>query len=456
MYQLKNLIKKLDEALVSEEEFLKTWIMFNLWFDEKLDEYRFIVEKSSIFLENYTKTLIEETNILSLKIKYNKIIWYFIEIPLSQKQKVPDYFEYKNTLVNAIRYTTKELKDFEEKILSWEILLKQREKEIFDKLLDSIIVNYDFLKDISIWIWELDFFCSLSKVALENNYTKPEINNNYDLEITWWRHPILEKIEKNFISNDLYMNEKSFIHIITWPNMWWKSTYLRQNALIVYMAHLGSFVPAKKSNIPICDKIFSRIWASDNLFKWASTFMVEMQEMANILNNATDRSFVIIDEVWRWTSTYDWMSLAYSIVKYLHDTIKSKTLFATHYHELIDEWRKMKWVKNMSVAVSENEDNIVFLRKIIPWGIKKSYWIEVASLAWIKKEIIDIAMNFLKNMEQKTSFFQLSLWIIWDEIKEKTIQKESEIENELKNLDINNLTPLEALNKLYELKSKIK
>lgn len=454
MEKINDLIKILDEALAWEQEFLKTWIMFKSWFDEKLDEYRLIVENSNEFLENYTKNLIQKTGISSLKIKYNKISWYFIEIPLSWKSKVPDFFEYKTTLVNAVRYTTKELRDFEEKILSWETFLRQREEEIFYKLLDNITVNYDFLKNISVWVWNLDFFCSLSKVSIENNYIKPEINTNYDLEIIWWRHPVIEKMEENFISNDLVMNKKSFIHIITWPNMWWKSTYLRQNALIIYMAHLGMFVPAKKAVIPLCDKIFSRIWASDNLFKWASTFMVEMQEMANILNNATDKSFVIIDEVWRWTSTYDWMSLAYSIVRYLHDKIKSKTLFATHYHELVDEWKKLKWVKNMSVAVSENEDNIVFLRKIIPWGIKKSYWIEVANLAWLPEEVLNIASCFLKTMEQKNNFVQLTLWYF--EPSWKKDLEENEVEKELKNIDINNMTPIEALNFLHNLKSKIK
>ena len=253
------------------------------------------------------------------------------------------------------------------------------------------------------------------------------------------------------------LNNKSYVSIITWPNMWWKSTYLRQNALIILMAHIWSFVPAKEAKIPLTDKIFSRVWASDNLFVWSSTFMVEMQEVANILNNSTKNSFVIIDEVWRWTSTYDWMSLAWAILRQNHDNIKAKTLFATHYHELVDESKTLKWVANFSVAVWENDDNIVFLRKIIPWSIKKSYWIEVARLAWLPRNVIDEANWFLRKFEQTHSFSQLSLWSLWVKVEEKIVyrDKESEIENEIKKIDLNNLTPIQALNILSELKSKV-
>ena len=236
--------------------------------------------------------------------------------------------------------------------------------------------------------------------------------------------------------------------------MWWKSTFLRQNALIILMAHIWSFVPAKKANIPLTDKIFSRVWASDNLFLGQSTFMVEMQEVANILNNSTKNSFVIIDEVGRWTSTYDGMSLAWAILRENHDNIWAKTLFATHYHELIDESKILKWVKNFSVAVWENEENLVFLRKIISGWIKKSFWLEVAKIAWISESVLSEAKSMLRNLEQKHNKpFATQLFSLEPEIK--YVEKNSVLEEELKKIDLNSLTPLDALNTLFELKKKI-
>jgi len=266
-------------------------------------------------------------------------------------------------------------------------------------------------------------------------------------------------LEKNpSYINNLSLKTSDFVHIITWPNMWWKSTFLRQNALIILLAHIWSFVPAKKAIIPITDKIFSRVWANDNLYLWASTFMVEMQEVANILNNSTKNSFVIIDEVWRWTSTYDWMSLAWAILKENHDRIKAKTLFATHYHELIDESNSLNYVSNYSVSVWENDWNLVFLRKIVSGWIKKSFWIEVAKLAWLNVNVLNEAKKMLKLLElehNKSWWKQLSIWNIEIEKEIEYIEKKSQIEEELKNLDLNNLSPLEALNKLNEFKGKL-
>ena len=281
-----------------------------------------------------------------------------------------------------------------------------------------------------------------------------------ELKILGGRHPVVEKMEKNFISNDLNLNKKEYVHIITWPNMWGKSTFLRQNALIILMAHIGSFVPASEAQIPLTDRIFSRVWASDNLFLGQSTFMVEMQEVANILHNSTEKSFVIIDEVWRGTSTYDGMSLAWAILKENHDKIKARTLFATHYHELIDESKQLSWVRNFSVAVGENEENLVFLRKIIPGGIKKSFWLEVARIAGVSNGVISEAKNMLRSLEKThLQTAQMSLWGLTQpevQVVEKIVQKQSEVEELLKQIDVNNLTPMEALNKLNELKSNIK
>jgi len=454
MQQLREVIDLIDKSIRDDSNNLITWwwiIKDN--FDTQVDELRSIINNSNDWLNSYTANLINSTWINTLKIKYTQASWYFIEIPLSQKSKVPEYFIHKTTLVNVLRFTTKELSEFESKIINAESILYEREYNLFKDISRKVLESFNYIKEVSRNIAKIDYLSNLAYVAYENDYTKPEITSKYNLEIVGWRHPIVEKIEKNFIPNELFLDEKNFINIITWPNMGWKSTYLKQNALIILMAHMWSFVPAKKSVIPITDKIFSRVWASDNMLLWSSTFMVEMQEVANILNNSTFKSFVIIDEVWRWTSTYDWMSLAWAILRENHDKIKAKTLFATHYHELVDESKKLPWVSNFSVAVSENEDNIVFLRKIIPWSIKKSYWIEVAKLAWLSKDVIDEANRFLANFENKQKFFQLSLWDIKVIEKEKIVykEKESQVEKILKEVDINNLTPIEALNLLNEL-----
>ncbi len=459
MQSLQEIISLIDLSIKTDANNLIMWgWIIEDGFDNEVDELRKLVNNSNEWLNDYTSNLVSQTWITTLKIKYTSASGYFIEVPLSQKSKIPEHFIHKTTLVNALRFTTPELKEFEGKIMNAESQLYEREYVIFKQISGKILENFHSIKKSSTQIAELDYISNLSYIAYQNDYTKPEIHTGYDLEIIWWRHPVVEKIEKKFISNDLSFSEKKFVNIITWPNMWWKSTYLRQNALIILLAHLWSFVPAEKAKIPLTDKIFSRVWASDNLFVWSSTFMVEMQEVANILNNSTKKSFVIIDEVGRWTSTYDGMSLAWSILKENHDKIQAKTLFATHYHELVDESKKLSWVSNFSVSIAENEDNIVFLRKIVPGSIKKSYGIEVAKLAWLPTSVIDEANNFLANFENTHTFSQMSLWNFWTEIKEKIVykEKESQIEKELKEIDVNNLTPIQALNILGELKGKMK
>lgn len=459
MQVLQDIIDLIDKSIKLDANNLITWggiIQDN--YDSEIDDLRNFINNSNQWLNNYTSNLIETTQINTLKIKYTTASGYFIEVPISQKSKIPDNFIHKSTLVNAMRFTTLELQEFDEKISNGESILYQKEYEVFKSVSNKVLESFNQIKSYSHKVANIDYITNLSYVAYENNYSKPEVSSKYDLEIIAWRHPVVEKIEKNFISNELFLSDKKFVNIITWPNMWWKSTYLRQNALIILLAHMWSFVPAKEAKIPITDKIFSRVWASDNLVLWSSTFMVEMQEVANILNNSTKKSFVIIDEVWRWTSTYDGMSLAWAILKENHDKIKAKTLFATHYHELVDESKKLNWVSNFSVAVSENDDNIVFLRKIIPWSIKKSYWIEVARLAWLTSSVINEANDFLKNFENNHTFSQLSLWNIWNTFKEKIIYKEkkSEVEEILQNIDVNNYTPIQALNLINELKSKLR
>lgn len=454
---MKNILEIIDLLEKSIKDFpsdsLTAWDIIKDGFDKKVDDYKNIIENANDWLVNYQSKVSSENNISNLKIKYTWQAWYFIEIPKSQDSKIPEYFIFKQSLVWASRYVTIELKEFEEKYLEAQNNKANREYEIFLDIREKILEKYLDIKNVSDITANIDFYASLSQVAYENNYVKPEISENYNLEIISWRHPVIEKTVTDFVSNDLFFDKKEFIHIITWPNMWWKSTFLRQNALIILMAHIWSFVPAKTANIPLTDKIFSRVWATDNLFLGQSTFMVEMQEVANILNNSTKNSFVIIDEVWRWTSTYDWLSLAWAILRENHDNIKAKTLFATHYHELIDESEILKWVKNFSVAVWENSQNLVFLRKIIPWWIKKSFWLEVAKLAWIWEKTLFEAKNMLKKLENNhTKTFPPQLF---SEENFLISEKENYIEKEIKNLDLNNFTPMQALNKLYELKNKI-
>lgn len=461
MIEIENIIDLLEKSIKENpENSLTSWEIIADGYDSIVDSYRDTLNNSKDWLVAYQSRLVNETQINNLKIKYTNVSGYFIEIPKSQTSKIPDSFIHKQTLVNASRYITIELKEFEQKFLEAQNEKGAREYEIFLDIREKILDNYSNIKKSSDISSNIDFVSSLSQVAYENNYVKPQIIDSYDLNIVSWRHPIIEKKSIDFISNSLDLNTNKFIHIITGPNMWWKSTFLRQNALIILLAHIGSYVPAKSANIPITDKIFSRIWANDNLFLWQSTFMVEMQEVANILNNSTKNSFVIIDEVGRWTSTYDGMSLAWAILKENHDNIKSKTLFATHYHELIDESKNLNWVSNFSVAVWENEENLVFLRKIIPGWIKKSFWLEVAKIAWLSNSTITEAKKMLKKLEIEHSrvfWWQLTLWtepIV--EYIEKEVICVSEVEQELKKMDINNLTPIEALSKLNELKWKIK
>ncbi len=453
---MENLLKIVDllEKSIKEdaENSLTSWEIIADFYDEKVDKYRQTLKNASSWLASYQQKLSQENHISNLKIKYTNVSGYFIEIPKSQISKIPNDFIHKQTLVNAARYITSELKEFEQDFREAEEEKASREYEIFLEIRAEILGSFSEIKNASDFIAEVDFLSSLWQAAYENNYTKPKLSKNYDLKLIWARHPIVESSVSDFISNDLTLTKSDFVHIITWPNMWWKSTFLRQNALVILMAHIWSFVPAKLAEIPLTDKIFSRVWANDNLFLGQSTFMVEMQEVANILNNATKDSFVIIDEVWRWTSTYDGMSLAWAILKEIHDNIWAKTLFATHYHELIDESKKLPQVSNYSLAVWENNENLVFLRKVIPGWIKKSFWLEVARIAGIPSKTIAEARNMLNLLEKEHSSIFWEQLSFQGETKVKIVEKESKIEEEIRKLDVNNLTPMEALNLISELK----
>ncbi len=448
--KLDAIIRYIDDSILEDaDNVITNGNIIKASYDADVSKYRKLIQNSKDWLDNYRAELIEKTWITTLRIKYNWNSGYFIEISKSQTENILETFQHKQTLVNASRYITPELLNFQDDVLHAEDKMAAKEYEIFEKIRKDILESSSEIRDVSSKIAEIDVQVWLSECAYQNNYTRPVMTESYDLDIVWGRHPVIETMGADFISNDLKLTKKVFNHIITWPNMWWKSTFLRQNSLIILMAHIGSFIPAKNWSIPLTDRLFSRVWASDNLFLWQSTFMVEMQEIAYILNNATEKSFVIIDEVGRGTSTYDGMSLAWAILKENHDIIGAKTLFSTHYHEICEEWKALSWVKNFSVAVWENEENIVFLRKIVPGAMYKSFGIEVAKLAWINKRVLKESRKMLEKL-QNQEMQQLSLEII-EKKEELENTDERVLSKKLEAIDINSLTPMEALVQLHEL-----
>ena len=403
---------------------------------------------------------------------------YYLELTNSFKDMVPDYFIRKQTLTNAERYITPELKELEDTILGSEDKLTALEYELFRSVRDHLADNVARIQRTAKAIAKIDVFASLALVASRNNYCKPKINETGILDIKNGRHPVVEKMITNdmFIDNDTYLNNSNNrIAIITGPNMAGKSTYMRQTALIVLMAQIGSFVPASSANIGIVDRIFTRVGASDDLASGQSTFMVEMNEVANILRNATSNSLLILDEIGRGTSTFDGLSIAWAVVEHISNTrlIGAKTLFATHYHELTELEGKLSGVNNYCIAVKEKGDDIVFLRKIIKGGADKSYGIQVAKLAGLPdsvieraKEIVNELVNnditdIVRNLSVDTNTKKHTKKVHLDEVDLTQMSlfdtiSDDDIIDELRNVDIGNLTPLEALNKLYELQNKVK
>lgn len=395
-----------------------------------------------------------ETGINNLKIGFNKVFGYYIEISKSNLDKVPNHYIKKQTLANGERFITEEIKAFEEKILVSEEKLLQVELEVFQELTSYTLEFIPSLQKIAKYIAYLDIIQGFSKLGIENKYVLPTITDDQTLEIKDGRHPVIENLlDGEYISNDTLLNntDHSFM-LITGPNMAGKSTYSRQVALIVLMAQIGCFVPASKAKIGIVDRIFTRIGASDNLSEGQSTFMVEMIEVAQILNFATDKSLIILDEVGRGTSTFDGMSIAKAISEYIHNKIGAKTIFATHYHELLELENLCQGIVNYKVLVEENKNEILFLRKIEKGGIDKSFGIAIAKLAGFPDEIIQNANNILLNYEAKKSKFQPSLLEKPQVINNTPDPKLSILSEKIKNLDLNNITPLQAINWISDLK----
>jgi len=437
----------------------------------ELDELRSIAFSGKDHLLKIQQREIENTGISSLKINFNNVFGYYIEVTNKHKDKVPTDWIRKQTLVNAERYITEELKEYESKILGAEEKILQLESSLFTQLVESLLDYIAPIQQNALTIGYLDCLYSFSKVGLANDYTKPIINDTKVLDIKQGRHPVIEAMlppEEEYVANDVYLDDSTQqIMIITGPNMSGKSALLRQTALIVLMAQMGSYVPAAKASIGLVDKVFTRVGASDNISIGESTFMVEMNETASILNNLSDRSLILLDEIGRGTSTYDGVSIAWAITEYLHDYAgdKAKTLFATHYHEMNELTKSLSRVANYNVSVKEINNKIIFLRKLIEGGSEHSFGIHVAKMAGMPITVIRRAkeiMNYLekshsnpddKSEETKISFpekedHQLNFFQLNDPSLER-------IKDEIEDLDINTLTPIEALLKINELKNMI-
>ena len=443
-------------------------------FNADVDKYRRSRTDGKKWLAELEAREKERTGIKNLKIKYNRVFGYSLEVTNSFKDQVPDNYVRKQTLANAERYITQELKDLEDLILGAEDRLYALEYELFADVREKVGQEVVRIQKTAKAVAALDVFASLALVAERNNFVKPKINENGVLDIKGGRHPVVEQMIENdmFIANDTYLdNQKKRVSVITGPNMAGKSTYMRQTALIVLMAQIGSFVPAEKANIGIVDRIFTRVGASDDLASGQSTFMVEMTEVANILRNATAKSLLILDEIGRGTSTFDGLAIAWAVIEHISNTklCGAKTLFATHYHELTELEGKIPGVNNYCIAVKEKGDDIVFLRKIVKGGADKSYGIQVAKLAGVPDSVISRAKELVEELsdaditaavkdltapkkKQKIMYDQVDMaqMSLFDTVQD------NDIVDEIRDLDMTHLTPMEAMNILYNLQNKIK
>ena len=449
-------------------------------FSKEADELRRAKTEGKEWLAQLEAREKEATGIKNLKVKYNKVFGYYLEVTNSFKNLVPADWVRKQTLTNAERYTTDELKKLEDVILGAEDKLCSLEYDLFNEVRDSIAAEVRRIKSTARAIAEIDVYTALSVVAQQYNYVKPAINEKGIIDIKNGRHPVVEKMIRNdmFVSNNTYLdNAKNRISIITGPNMAGKSTYMRQTALIVLMAQIGSFVPAQEANIGIVDRIFTRVGASDDLASGQSTFMVEMTEVANILRNATPKSLLILDEIGRGTSTFDGLSIAWAVVEYIANTklLGAKTLFATHYHELTDLEGTLDGVNNYCIAVKENGDDIVFLRKIIKGGADKSYGIQVAKLAGVPDTVIERAKELVADLSDADISLKARDIAQYSKKQEKLVDSYKKVDDlevkqmslfdtvnnddiieDIKALDISNMTPIDALNTLYKLQGRVK
>ncbi len=432
-------------------------------FHAELDELRDISQNSRQYIAAIESRERTRTGISSLKVRFNNVFGFYLEISKANLQHVPADYERKQTLANAERYTTPELKELEGKVLAAEEKILQLEREIFGELRLFTAGFAAEIKSAAQTVAELDVAAALAQAAVENRYKRPKFTDTGEMRIEAGRHPVveslLEKESSRFVANDLYLHsEGEYVAVITGPNMGGKSTYLRQAALILIMAQAGSFVPAEAALLPVVDRVFTRIGAADNLARGRSTFMVEMTEAAAILNTATSRSFVVLDEIGRGTSTFDGLALAWAIAEHIHDRIKAKTLFATHYHELTSLADQLSGVVNLHVAVKEAEDRILFIRKVEPGAADRSYGIEVARLAGLPLQVIERARSVLLHHEvrQDSVTEELSPGDDSAPIQIRLFEPVNQgLADRVRSLDINQLRPIDALQILQELQQEL-
>ena len=458
---LKNYLNEELPVNISKGNVIKSGI------SEELDHLRGLQTKGKGFLDEMCDREVKRTGITSLKISFNNVFGYFIEVRNSHKDKVPDDWIRKQTLVNAERYITEELKEYEEQILGAEEKISKIEHQLYRNVCEKVMIYIDQIQENSKIIAELDCGVGLSELAVSESYTKPVLNEGFEIDLKEARHPIIENalpLGEKYIPNDLFLSKDSQqIIMVTGPNMAGKSAILRKTAIICLMAQIGSFVPAKHAEIGVLDKIFTRVGASDNISSGESTFMVEMNEAANILNNISERSLILLDEIGRGTSTYDGVSIAWAIAEYLHQhPTQPKTLFATHYHELNEMTVNFERIKNFHVSIQEHKGTIIFLRKLLSGGSEHSFGIHVAKLAGMPSKVVNRANEVLKTLEKSRSHsgsknsaksiteesLQLSFFQLDDPVLEN-------IREELLKIDINTLTPIEALMKLNSIKKMI-
>lgn len=460
----------IDSALVDDPPFvLREGGLIRDGYNSELDELRLISREGKSWIAGMEQRERERTGIGNLKIRYNKVFGYFIEVTKSHLDKVPEDYDRKQTLANAERYITADLKEYENKVLGAEERLVEIEYDLFQEIRRQVVSQAERIQRTADALAELDVLCSLADLASERNYVCPIVDESDLLKIEEGRHPVVESMNlgERFVPNDVLLDcSENQLLIITGPNMAGKSTFMRQVALIALMAQIGSFVPAKKAHIGLVDRIFTRVGASDNLARGQSTFMVEMTETANILNHATPRSLIVLDEIGRGTSTFDGVSIAWAVAEYLHDNpqVAARTLFATHYHELTDLALTRERVRNYNVAVKEWNDQIVFLRRIVKGGASHSYGIQVARLAGLPQAVIDRAKEVLKNLEQGEFVGEGQPRLARGRSEKKVEQDQpslfspptdNALRDRLEQIDIEVLSPLEALNLLAELKKMV-
>ena len=453
-----DLAEVLQRAIVDEPPFsVREGGMIRTGYNSELDELHEIAADNKTWMQNFEQKVKDETGIKTLKVGYNKVFGYYIEVSKGQSASVPDYFVRKQTLVNAERYIVPELKEFENKILGAKEKIQQLEYYLFDELRTLIRSKIVEIQETARAVSCIDVLASLARAAYKYNYVRPELNNYGEIKITDGRHPVVERLlEKEiFVPNNTNLNNADErMMIITGPNMAGKSTYMRQVALLVLMAQMGSFIPARQANICPVDKIFTRVGASDDLATGQSTFMVEMNEVAQILKYATKNSLIILDEVGRGTSTFDGMSIAHAVMEYIHDRIKAKTLFATHYHQLIALENVLDGVKNYSVAVKEKGKDIMFLRRIVQGGTDRSYGVHVARLAGLPKRVLDRAEELLQEYDSDNGRSVTPAPQPEPAQMMGSLFTASGVAQKLDTLDVMSMTPIEALNTLYQLQAE--